>query len=69
MPNHDHVHGTGHADKKQGEPVTALEQAIENAWQDAKNNHDGQPGTFIVERIEIDCQNPIHSYTVIIGSK
>ena len=64
MPNHDHVHGTGRATKQEG----GLETALENAWKDAKN-HGGQPGTFIVERIEVDCDNPIHSYTVIIVSK
>ena len=68
MPNLDHVHGTGHADKKEGDPVTDLEQAIENAWQDAKS-HGGKEGTYVVERIELDCRNPIHSYTVIIVSE
>ena len=63
------MHGTGHADKKEGEPVGALEQAIENAWQDAKDKHGGQPGKYLVERIELDCRNPIHGYTVVIVSE
>jgi hypothetical protein len=62
LANHDHVHGTGHASKQDG-----LDAALENAWEDAKKNG-GQPGTYVVERIEIDCRNPIHSYTVIIVS-
>ena len=57
------MHGTGHATKQEG-----LDQALENAWEDAKKNG-GQPGTYVVERIEVDCQNPIHSYTVIIVSE
>lgn len=65
MSNHDHVHGTGHATKQEG----GLEAALENAWQDAKNNHGGKPGTYVVEKIKVDCQNPIHSYTVIIVSE
>jgi hypothetical protein len=66
MPNH--VHGTGHA-KKAGDPVGALEQAIEAAWKDAKDNHGGQPGPYVVERIEVECENPITAYTVIIVSQ
>ena len=58
----NHVHGTGHATKQEG-----LDAALENAWEDAKQ-HGGKPGTYIVERIELDCQNPIHTYTVIIVS-
>jgi len=41
--------------------------ALENAWEDAKKNG-GKAGTYIVERIELDCQNPIHTYTAIIVS-
>ena len=63
MPNHDHVHGTGHAKKEDG----GLQAALENAWEDAKNKG-GPDGTYIVERIELDCENPITSYTVIIVS-
>ena len=58
----NHVHGTGHATKQEG-----LDVALERAWEDAKQ-HGGKPGTYIVERIELDCQNPIHTYTVIIVS-
>ena len=64
MPIHDHVHGTGHATKEEG----GLETALDRAWDDARDNHGGPPGTYIVERIEVDCRNPIHSYTVIIVS-
>ena len=59
------MHGTGHATKQEG----GLETALENAWQDAKDNHGAQPGTYVVERIEVECHNPIHSYTVIIVSE
>jgi len=59
------VHGTGHATKEEG----GLEAALEKAWQDAKDNHGGQPGPYLVERIEVECRNPIHSYTVIIVSQ
>jgi hypothetical protein len=65
---HDHVHGTGHAEKQHDDPVGALEKAMENAWQDAKG-HGGSAGTYVVERIELDCRNPIHTYTVIIVSQ
>jgi hypothetical protein len=64
VPNHDHVRGTGHATKQEG-----LDVALERAWEDAKDNHRGQPGPYVVERIEIECRNPIHSYTVIIVSQ
>jgi len=59
----NHVHGTGHATKQEG-----LEEALERAWKDAKDNHGGQPGSYIVERIEVECDNPITTYTVIIVS-
>jgi hypothetical protein len=62
------VHGTGHAEKQHDDPIGALEQAMENAWQDAKG-HGGSEGTYVVERIELDCRNPIHTYTVIIVSQ
>ena len=58
----NHVHGTGHASKQEG-----LDQALENAWEDAKKNG-GKAGTYIVERIELDCDNPIRTYTAIIVS-
>ena len=59
----NHVHGTGHATKAEG-----LEKALERAWEDAKDHHGGQPGTYIVERIEVECDNPITAYTIIIVS-
>jgi hypothetical protein len=61
----NHVHGTGHATKQEG----GLEEALERAWKDAKHNHNGQPGPYIVERIEVECENPITSYTVVIVSQ
>jgi hypothetical protein len=60
------VHGTGHADRNKGE---SLDDAFVKAWKDAKDNNGGQPGTYVVERIELDCANPINSYTVIIVSQ
>ena len=65
MPNHDHVHGTGHATPEEG----GLEKALERAWKDAKDKHGGPEGTYVVERIEIVCENPITSYGVIIVSQ
>ena len=59
----NHVHGTGHAKKDEG----GLNEALERAWKDAEKNG-GQPGTYIVERIEVECENPITAYTVIIVS-
>jgi hypothetical protein len=58
------VHGTGHAKTEDG----GLQAALEKAWEDAQNNG-GKDGTYIVERIELDCKNPITSYTVIIVSQ
>jgi hypothetical protein len=66
LPNHvQHWHGTGHATNDEG----GLLKAIEEAWEDVKKNDPNAPaGTYVVERIELDCENPINSYTVIIVS-
>ena len=44
----------------------SLEAAFEEAWATAKGEG-AEPGRFVVESIEIEAENPIHSYIVIIG--
>ena len=44
----------------------SLEAAFEEAWATAKGAGEGA-GTFVVQSIEIETSNPIHSYVVIIG--
>ncbi|MFL5960506.1 MAG: hypothetical protein ACJ75G_09600 [Gaiellaceae bacterium] len=48
--------------KGQGEK---LKDAFDDAWDKAKGNG-AEPGKYVVERIEIETSNPIHSYSVII---
>lgn len=60
----NHVHGTGHATKQEG----GLEEALERAWKDA-HQKGGGPGPYVVERIVVECENPITAYTVIIVSQ
>jgi hypothetical protein len=44
----------------------SLEAAFEEAWATAKEQGAG-PGRFVVESIEIETENPIRTYVVIIG--
>jgi len=44
----------------------SLEQAIENAWEQAKK-HGGKPGTYRILDISFLAENPISEYGVIIG--
>lgn len=43
----------------------SLQCAIEDAWENAKKDH--ASGTFVVDRIEIEADNPIHAYIVVIS--
>jgi hypothetical protein len=46
-------------------PDASLQKALVDAWRQAEGN--GAPaGTYSVTRIELECRNPIHSYTVTI---
>jgi ribosomal protein S5 len=54
----DDVRGQGKAGK--------LKDAIEAAWEDAKAKGAG-PGTYEIKSIQIETNNPIHSYIVIIA--
>jgi len=63
-------HGQGGPWKGKGEskgPEKSLEKAFEAAWEDAQNNG-GPPGKYVMEKIEVDTENPITTYTVIITS-
>jgi hypothetical protein len=51
--------GTGKASKKEG-----LQKAFDRAWDDAQKNG-GQPGRYTAQ-IEVECENPITTYIVVI---
>jgi hypothetical protein len=42
----------------------SLQGAIEDAWANAKKDH--ASGAFVVDSIEIEADNPIHAYIVVI---
>ena len=55
--------GKGHATRAEG-----LDKAIDNAWDDAKNNNGAQPGdTLTIQKIHIVGNNPIRTYIVEVG--
>jgi hypothetical protein len=56
----DVVKGKGKASKQEG-----LKVAFDRAWDDAKSQGGG-PGTYTVEKIEVECDNPIRAYVVTI---
>jgi hypothetical protein len=43
-----------------------LQMAIENAWEKAKADG-AESGTYVVQTIAIEAENPIHGYIVVIG--
>ena len=43
-----------------------LETALENAWEKAKGSG-AKPGTYVVQTIAIETENPIRGYIVVIG--
>lgn len=43
-----------------------LHDAIDDAWQNAKKEGAG-PGTYVVQAIAIETENPIRAYVVVIG--
>jgi hypothetical protein len=55
--------GKGHASRAEG-----LETAIDRAWADYKSNHGAPPGnTLTIQSIQVEGNNPIHTYIVIVG--
>ncbi len=46
-----------------GKDLTA---ALEHAWERAKDDG-AEPGTYVVQGIAIETENPIRTYIVIIG--
>ena len=45
-----------------------LHDALEDAWQNAKNDHPpAPPGTYVVTDITIETENPIRGYIVVIA--
>ena len=58
-----HKEGKGSAKRDEG----GLIQAIDNAWEDAKKNG-AQPGdTLTIQQIQVQGNNPIHTYIVFVG--
>lgn len=47
------------------QPGATLQKAIENAWEKAKN--DQAPAGLYDVKIQIETNNPIHAYVVIIS--
>jgi hypothetical protein len=43
-----------------------LHDAIDDAWKQAKKDG-AEPGTYVVQAIAIETENPIRTYIVIIG--
>ena len=43
-----------------------LHDALEDAWKRAKDDG-AEPGTYVVQGIAIETENPIRTYIVIIG--
>ena len=43
-----------------------LHDAIDDAWNNAKREGAG-PGTYVVQAIAIEAENPIRGYVVVIG--
>jgi hypothetical protein len=43
-----------------------LHDALDDAWKNAQKDGAG-PGTYVVESISIETENPIRTYIVIIG--
>jgi hypothetical protein len=45
---------------------STIEKAAEHAWENARAAG-AKPGTYVVEKIEIEAVNPIRAYIVTIG--
>jgi hypothetical protein len=43
-----------------------LHDALEDAWSRAKEDQ-AEPGTYVVQGIAVETENPIRTYIVIIG--
>jgi hypothetical protein len=43
-----------------------LHNALENAWERAQEDG-AEPGTYVVQAIAIETENPIRGYIVVIG--
>jgi hypothetical protein len=43
-----------------------LHDALDDAWQNAKKDG-AEPGTYVVQGITIETENPIRGYVVVIG--
>lgn len=43
-----------------------LHSALEDAWQNAKGDK-APPGTYVVQGLAIETENPIRGYIVVIG--
>lgn len=43
-----------------------LHDAIDDAWNNAKKDR-AEPGTYVVQAIAIEAENPIRGYIVVIG--
>jgi len=43
-----------------------LTTALNNAWKQAKSDG-AKPGTYVVQTIAIETENPIRGYIVVIG--
>jgi hypothetical protein len=43
-----------------------LHDALDDAWQNAKRDG-AEPGTYVVQAIAIETENPIRTYVVVIG--
>jgi hypothetical protein len=55
--------GKGTAPKADG-----LDAAIENAWDDFKSKHGAPQGnTLTIDSIQVEGNNPIHTYIVIVS--
>jgi hypothetical protein len=55
--------GEGHG-RSEG-PHASLQDAIANAWDDAKGKN-APAGKYMVDKISIETTNPIHAYIVVI---
>ena len=55
----------GRSERKDDQDPT-LQAAIENAWENAKEDG-AEPGCYVVTRITIEANNPIHAYDVTIN--
>jgi hypothetical protein len=58
-----HKEGRGQATKDEG----GFFKALDRAWDDAKSNGAGSDDWLTVQQIQVQGNNPIHTYVVIIG--